>query len=552
MAAIINDSPAVEDYKTPAEYFPGECSTSSSSSSKSTKKRHQLKQFLHRVLSHNNHDGQQLKSGRFKRNKNKSSMQPSTNANPANDVPTSTRQLRESKLDMLDETWEDWLSKYQTGNTNISEISRPACFGGFGYSAPPVHIHETKRLKELNNIKDPSIWKQHKQWISDQLKESMKDRKLKYASVSLVEQSHQQVVVAVGLSKRLRLISRDISIDAHTILSKDYFNLLDAGSDWRTKLSPLVHGPPFIKFYLGVPIIVNGMPVGTIAVLDPYICPQLDTNLVDELQQLSTELVARLTESLNSRGDEVPTLRSQLSTSDEDIDSDVLSAYINSSYSSMSPDSDSSRTNDSNHQETETGLDHSVGTLAPSINSSYRRAQDLVLTHRVQLLASYNQVKQPYRIFESLLKCANINQAILKACRIVSQNLGAALVYVAEDQQARPRLVEHYKQRSKLTTDEALKVFNTESELIQRAIESQYGIQHSHADDYSDLLKSGIYIPFRKLDSNTNNQGSLVIAALVDNHREFSPGDAEFVKKVSKALENIILCHDKVNKGSSQ
>lgn len=60
---------------------------------------------------------------------------------------------------------------------------------------------------------------------------------------------------------------RSVLLDAHTLLSRDWFYLSDTSKDWRTRTNPFVTGPPYIKSYYGVRLVSSsGVPIGVLAV----------------------------------------------------------------------------------------------------------------------------------------------------------------------------------------------------------------------------------------------------------------------------------------------
>ena len=64
--------------------------------------------------------------------------------------------------------------------------------------------------------------------------------------------------------------SRDISFCAYTILEEtpNVMVVLDALKDSRFKANPLVIGPPYIRFYAGAAVIVNGFKIGAFCLID--------------------------------------------------------------------------------------------------------------------------------------------------------------------------------------------------------------------------------------------------------------------------------------------
>lgn len=85
--------------------------------------------------------------------------------------------------------------------------------------------------------------------------------------VSLIDANRQWIKSKQGIS--FSEIPRDYSICAHAILEADIFYISDTSQDPRFSDNPFVTGDPFIKFYAGIPLSVDGgLKVGTLSILD--------------------------------------------------------------------------------------------------------------------------------------------------------------------------------------------------------------------------------------------------------------------------------------------
>lgn len=87
------------------------------------------------------------------------------------------------------------------------------------------------------------------------------------AFVSLLDRDRQVFHTKVGLS--LCETDRDLAFCSHTIAQNDPLIILDAALDPRFYDNPLVIGPPFIRFYAGVPLHApSGHAIGTLCLAD--------------------------------------------------------------------------------------------------------------------------------------------------------------------------------------------------------------------------------------------------------------------------------------------
>jgi GAF domain-containing protein len=119
------------------------------------------------------------------------------------------------------------------------------------------------------------------------------------ALVSLVDLGRQWFMSNRGLGD-CRETPRRIAFCAHAIISKDDLLIVpDATKDPRFKDSPLVLGPPFIRFYGGAPLLSpEGFRLGTLCVIDTVVRPE---GLSLEERQTLRELAALVMDAMVER-----------------------------------------------------------------------------------------------------------------------------------------------------------------------------------------------------------------------------------------------------------
>lgn len=113
------------------------------------------------------------------------------------------------------------------------------------------------------------------------------------ATITLVDSERQWFKARVGVDASET--PRDTAFCAHAILNPEQTLVVpDTERDPRFSDNPLVTGQAGYRFYAGVPLISDGMPVGTVCVLDTK-ARTLDDRQLDALQALSRQ-TARLIE----------------------------------------------------------------------------------------------------------------------------------------------------------------------------------------------------------------------------------------------------------------
>ena len=112
------------------------------------------------------------------------------------------------------------------------------------------------------------------------------------ALVSLVDATRQWFKARVGLAASET--HRDVSFCAHAILSEVPLVVSDAQLDARFAANPLVVGDPHIRFYAGVPLVLeHGLSLGSLCVID-RVPRQLSESQLNALALLAKQVVSEL------------------------------------------------------------------------------------------------------------------------------------------------------------------------------------------------------------------------------------------------------------------
>jgi diguanylate cyclase (GGDEF)-like protein/PAS domain S-box-containing protein len=130
---------------------------------------------------------------------------------------------------------------------------------------PPIPVDDAKRVLAL-----------HSAQILDTPEEEVFDRITRVATqllnvpialISLIDTDRQWFKSKVGLG--ITQTPRNISFCAHALLQREVLLISDALEDPRFADNPLVTGPPFVRFYGGVPLLsLEGHAMGSLCVID--------------------------------------------------------------------------------------------------------------------------------------------------------------------------------------------------------------------------------------------------------------------------------------------
>jgi GAF domain-containing protein len=104
------------------------------------------------------------------------------------------------------------------------------------------------------------------------------------ALFSLVDAHRQWFKACVGLD--VCETARDISFCTHVVASQELMVIEDARSDERFRSNPLVTDAPFIRAYVGVPIMTyDFQPIGTLCIVD-FVPRKFDPESIHTLIEL--------------------------------------------------------------------------------------------------------------------------------------------------------------------------------------------------------------------------------------------------------------------------
>lgn len=113
------------------------------------------------------------------------------------------------------------------------------------------------------------------------------------ALISLVDDDRQWFMCRIGLDAKET--PRAVSFCGHAIHSADPFIVPDARRDPRFADNPLVTGPPHVRSYLGLPLVIaNGaFALGTLCVIDrePRQWPKVHVSVITDLAKIAITLI---------------------------------------------------------------------------------------------------------------------------------------------------------------------------------------------------------------------------------------------------------------------
>ncbi|ODV83868.1 hypothetical protein CANARDRAFT_29595 [[Candida] arabinofermentans NRRL YB-2248] len=299
-----------------------------------------------------------------------------------------------------------FLETYSKGKWNLSIVPRPPCFNDTVLLKPPEAYNEPRRLKAVEAYIGLSHWGNAARF-NNLLMNTMKMFKCNGSSISLIDSRNQIVKYEHNLG--FKQCDRNISIDAHALLSAGFLALLDASKDWRTEGNPLVRGTPTIKYYVAVPLLSPSKDViGVFTIFDCNPRTKIEENTVSILQQISREIMQYFDDVYSS-----PTLLSS-GKSPQHLSNKVCNSYKTSSDLFEEYGRATSTTNSSSVFEKD--------------GSGNRYHQD----GRIR----FSKYSPPYgdlvdlNVWKVLLSCMNSKAACKILSKILKDKLGLSCVYI--------------------------------------------------------------------------------------------------------------------------
>ena len=114
------------------------------------------------------------------------------------------------------------------------------------------------------------------------------------AVIGMIDQSREWLKSKYGLPKEMTAVPRHVTMCSATICQNDLLLVPDLTQDERFRDSPLVTGPPNLRFYCGMPLInPDGYALGTLCIMD--VQPrQITFEQGEQVRRLSRQVAAQL------------------------------------------------------------------------------------------------------------------------------------------------------------------------------------------------------------------------------------------------------------------
>lgn len=313
----------------------------------------------------------------------------------------------------LAQTWSHYIEEYGKMDRDLSVVERPLCFNGYGFMSAPQAFNENKRTAVAKLYMGQSKWR-HKNYFEALLTPILQKYNVSGVSVSLLDRTRQNIKFSIGLT--MAVISRSVSLDGHAILSSAPMVILDASCDWRMMFNPLVHGPPFVRFYVGCQLrdADTNLPIGVLTLFDPYARPYIPQKMLSDLQEVAKCIM----QFVELKPPSSARIESCSATSADDSSVGV----------------DRSLWKHINIMETK-NLDEVDRDRAVAM------AHDIMLPHECTVRYNADSLRElscsptllkSYEISRELMECGDAKHVTAKACQILAQTLGLDFVYLLE------------------------------------------------------------------------------------------------------------------------
>lgn len=409
----------------------------------------------------------------------------------------------------LEQTWSHYIEEYGKMDRDLSVVERPLCFNGYGFMSAPQAFNENKRTAVAKLYMGQSKWR-NKNYFEALLSPILQKYNVSGVSVSLLDRTRQNIKFSIGLT--MAVISRSVSLDGHAVLSLEPMVILDASCDWRMMFNPLVHGPPFIRFYAGCQLrdVDTNLPIGVLSLFDPYPRPHIPQSMLSDLQEVA-KCIMQFVELKPPSSARIESC-SATSADDSSVGIDgKMWKHINML-----------ETKDSDNVDRD---------------SVFPVAHDIMLPHECTVRYNADSLRElscsptilrSYEISRELMECGDVKHVTAKACQILAQTLGLDFVYLLEMKvTVIHRVPKHWLSfssgviaRSVPGIDNVLgperdkhvrmrlfggygiqqgKEYQFDPDVHLLALNSPFGVQYN-SPDKSVKYEAGIFMPFQKSD----------------------------------------------------
>lgn len=130
--------------------------------------------------------------------------------------------------------------------------------------SPPLHTFEEDRLAVVRDL--PIAIGMDDRPMKSIARQAAEACQVPYGMVSIMEETEQRFLACVGGSDDP--VDRDETFCAYCILQSEPMVVENALEDPRFMNNPHVTGERSIRFYVGAPILDQGLPIGTLCVVD--------------------------------------------------------------------------------------------------------------------------------------------------------------------------------------------------------------------------------------------------------------------------------------------